>query len=343
MIVSPGHPKTKVRLNRWSVQTKICGFSLVELLVATAVLALMSLMMLTVVNSAQRLWKQTSARTEQFREARRAFERITQRLSQATLNPYWDYVDASGFPRTTNNASSFVPARYARMSELRYLHTNAASLTSPRGGTLAGQAVFFQAPEGESASPALARLDSLLNTAGFFLEVGSDVSELPPTMPPSAARTRYRVYELVEPSENFSIYGLTSGNALYDGADWFTGPLAVRGYSRRLADNIVAMLFRADYFDTSGNPTSAFAYSSAPTVGASQPIEANNLPVSVRVTMVAVDENSARRIEEQALTLVDAVDEESLSRLEAQLQDERLTFQKFESTVAIGPAQWRSQ
>ena len=324
---------------RQSPIEKTSGFTLIELLLAMAVLALMAVMMLSVTSSAQKIAKQTTSRTEQFREGRRAFERINQRLSQATLNTYWDYVDSDGRPRAGN--ATFTPNKYARISELRYLQTNASSLTAPGGGTMVGNSVFFQAPLGKSDTTSLAGLNSLLNTVGFFIEKGSDSTLRPPTV--AASKTRYRLFELTEPSENLTIYSLTSGNSTTASSAWFTTPLAVPGNSHRLADNIVALLFQAQYKDASGTPTAAFNYSSAPRGAATQPIEENNLPPNVRVIMIALDEPSARRVAEESITLTDATDETSLESLEKNLTDNRLNYRKFESTVSIGPAKWSSR
>jgi uncharacterized protein (TIGR02599 family) len=316
------------------------AFSLIELLVAMAVLGLMAALMLSVLSSSQKISKQTSSRTEQYREARRAFERINQRLAQATLNSYWDYVDSSGSPRTTNNASTFVPKNYFRISELRYLQTNATTLSAAHGGATKGQAVFFQAPLGQVNSAALTGMNFLLNTVGYFIEKGSDESMRPPTVT-GPAKNRYRLYEMVEPSENLTVYSLTSENAAYSGSNWFTVPL-VAANSHRLADNIVALLFRADYTDGS-TPKSVFTYTSAPKVATTQAIEENNLPPSVRVTMVAVDESSARRIQDFNLTLTDAQDDAGLVTLEGELIANHLNYQKFESSVKIGPSKWSSK
>jgi len=320
------------------------AFTLIELLVSMAVLALMAVMMLSVTSSAQKIARQTTSRTEQFREGRRAFERINQRLSQATLNTYWDYVDASGKPRTTNNAT-FTPNKYFRISELRYLQTNASQLAAPRSGTMAGNAVFFQAPLGKSDT--LSGLNSILNTTGFFIEKGSDSTLLPATV--SAFKNRYRLYELTEPAENLTIYKKTSGNSAVTGIDWLVDsgnnswPLANASYSHRLADNIVALLFQAQYKDASGTPTAAFNYSSAPKGSATQPIEENNLPPNVRVTMIALDEPSARRVADGRITLTDATDDTKLAQLEKDLTDNRLNYRKFQSTVRIGPAKWSAK
>jgi len=324
---------------RQSPIEKTSGFSLIELLLAMAVLALMAVMMLSVTSSAQKIAKQTTSRTEQFREGRRAFERINQRLSQATLNTYWDYVDSSGRPRTTSNATTFTPNKYARMSELRYLQTNSSSLTAPGGGTMVGNSVFFQAPLGKSDT--LSGLNSLLNTTGFYIKKSDDSALRPATV--SESKTRYRLFELTEPAENLTIYSLTSGNATTTSTAWYTTPLAELGNSRRLADNIVALLFQAQYHNASGTPTSAFNYSSTPRGLSSQPIEENNLPPNVRVTMIALDETSARRVVDENITLTDATDDTSLAKLEENLTDKGLNYRKFQSTVSIGPSKWSSR
>lgn len=315
-------------------------------MVAMAVLGLMAVMMLSLTSSAQKVAKQMSSRTEQFREGRRAFERINQRLSQATLNPYWDYVNAAGNPRTAANATTFIPNKYFRISELRYLQTNAAALPAPRGGSLAGTSVFFQAPLGKTDEAGLSGLNSLLNTVGFFIERGDDSTLRPGTV--SAAKTRHRLYELTEPAEDLTIYSLTSGNAGNNSGAWYTDPLATAAYSRPLADNIVALLFEARYLTSAGVGTNSVAtnsviYSSAPLGNNTQRPEENNLPPQVRVTMVAVDEVSARRIEELGLALIDATNGATLANLEEQLTSNRLNFRRFESNVSIGPAKWSAQ
>jgi uncharacterized protein (TIGR02599 family) len=311
------------------------AFTLVELLVSMVILGLMVVMMLSVTSSTQRAWRQTSSRVEQFREARRAFERINQRLSQAILNPYADYVNALGEPRTIANAATFQPQRYARQSELRYLQTNAAVFSAPRGGDLVGQAVFFQAPLGRTDQANLQSMNALVNTIGFFVERGTDAGLRPAFL--TGEKNRYRLFELVEPTESLTIYSLTSGNASYSGTAWITTPLSSPAYSSRLADNIVALLFRAEYRD--GNTIKqTYAYSSAPVSGATQPPEEHALPPAVRVTMLSLDEASASRVSDENLTLINAIDDATLAQLETQLTDKQLNFRKFESMVSIGAA-----
>ena len=317
------------------------GFTLLELLVAMAVLAIFGVVLVSITGSVQRVSRQTMAHAEEFRESRRAFDRINQRLSQATLNVYYDYVDASGQPRTSTTATAFIPASYARVSELRYLQTNASAFSAPRGGTMVGQAVFFQAPTGKSDTDSLSGLNSLLNTVGYFVEKGSGASLLPPTV--TQSKNGFRLFELVQPTENLSIYSKTSGAATYSGTDWVSDPLSKTNYSYHLAENIVALVFRAIYPDASGNWKTNTAYSSAPRGSANQPIEENNLPPKVGVTMIAVDEASARRIADSGISLTDAKSDSELKQLEQQLSDNHLGYRRFESVISIGPAKWSAK
>ena len=402
------------------------GFTLVEILVAMGILAMMSVFMLSVVNSAQKIWKQNASRTEEFRGARRAFDRINERLAQATLNDYYDYVDASGSTRTAaslgySTTTPFIPKSYFRLSDLRYIQLSATSITPlikndyqngslpssirtvmqinynalKTGTSFRGHAVFFQAPIGSSTSTTNIGMGALMNTVGFYIIKISDLGQIPATIKTTGTRNRYRLYEMIEPTDNLTIYAETSGSAgLYKGTEWITAPIASGtlkntagvlsatnlGYSHRLADNIVALLFRADYTDKNGNPTSSGTdsngnlvssgtyYSSAPTgtylydpvTGLPiQPIEENNLPPSVHVTMVAVDEASGRRIAaglpggavlpdpqydtSDASKPVSPNDPNGMPYFENFLTKNHLNYIKFESTVKIGSSKWSSQ
>lgn len=328
--------------------TRNRAFTIVELLVAMAVLAIIAVIMVSMTSSVQKVTKQTTSRVEQFRESRRAFERINQRLSQATLNAYYDYVDSAGNPRT--NAATFTPSRYARISELRYLQTNAVSITpsgkGPRGGDMKGQAVFFQAPLGQTDSDDLSGLDSLLNTVGYYIEKGSDTALRPaPVINANlATKDRYRLYECVQPTENFSVYGLTSGAANNNSTTWVNDALTASN-SYPLAENIVALVFSAIYPDADGNwqTNSIFSSAPAPRNVAEQPITENNLPPKVRVSMIAVDEPSARRIADSSLSLTDPLTYEDLKGLEDRLIENNLNYRRFESIVTIGPSKWSTQ
>ena len=323
------------------------GFSLIELLVAMAVLAIIGVVMVSVTGAVQKISRQTKGQVEQFRESRRAFDRINQRLSQATLNTYYDYVDTNGVPRTSTAAASFTPFKYSRISELRYLQTNAnaSGFTSAIGGTNMGQAVFFQAPLGKTDTNTLSGLNSLLNTVGYFIVKGDDANFRPPTV--TATKNRYRLFEVVQPTEILSIYALTSGNATNTSTTWATDVLANSNNFHRLADNVVALVFQAMYPTNATNPSAAWQvtnnYSSAPRNAATQAPEENNLPPRVKVDMSAVDEPSAQRIQDMGITLTNALNGSGLVGLEAQLISNNLNFRRFQSVVTIGPAKWSTK
>ena len=312
---------------------------------AVALLSLIILVVGSVITTVQRTWKQSSSRIDQFREARRAMETINRRLSQATLNVYWDYVDADGNLRPAADSVNvtFVPAKYARQSELRYAQLNSSTLTPPHGGTLVGQAVFFQAPVGQTEQVEFSGMSSLLNTIGYYVEKSDDTTLRPPTST-GDPKTRYRLYEMAQPSETLTVYSKTSENAGYGGKEWYQVPLAEARNSHRLSNNIVALILQAEYPDASGNTQSVYAYDSTPQTGTTtQPIEVNNLPPLVRVTLVAVDEAAGRMIEQRNLNLPSVVDDASLKELEKILIQNNLSYRKFQTAVRIGSAKWSVQ
>jgi uncharacterized protein (TIGR02599 family) len=287
-----------------------------------AILIVILLMLVSVTNSTRRTWMYTTAGIQQFRDAREAFESITRRLSQATLNTYWDY----------NNDSA--PTSYLRQSDLRFLSGNATVGGAPILTTDTNaytQAVFFQAPLGYVSTTDTANtnystlpganLTRLLNTWGFFVEFASDnqIQLRPPFITAQMVpyRYRFRLMELMEPSDSLTIYQYTSGlngtqpkNLTYTGHDWFLNPLALNPRpARALAENIVALvllpkLSPAD--EVAGNPAGQYNDSSlAPnytydttTSGTDPNLDPRNqLPPEVQVTMVAVDETSFNRLQ----------------------------------------------
>ena len=115
------------------------AFTLVEMLVSMAILSLIVLVLISITSQTAKTWRYTSGKVEEFREARTAFETVTSRLRQATLNTYWDYDNAT------------TPTRYERRSELRFIsgpvERDLSIGTGPNGSAIT-HAVFFHAPLG---------------------------------------------------------------------------------------------------------------------------------------------------------------------------------------------------
>ncbi len=214
------------------------GFTLVEVLVAMTVLIVILVVSTQVFSGLRTVISKTSNQIAEFREARSAFETMNRRIAQATLNSY-DDLD----PTATGTANA-----YARASELRFISGDATTLI-PGSGTLPHptDATFFQAPlgytnatvQGGTSSANLTGLIQLLNTCGYFVEWNSDQSLRPPFLPASIPyRYRYRLMEMVEPTENLAVYNYTSGTKpsttptqskswTYTGKDWFQNSLAL--------------------------------------------------------------------------------------------------------------------
>lgn len=289
------------------------GFTLIEVLVAAGIVVVIMTVLLAMTDQTQRLVKATSSKVEQFQEARVAFESMTRRLSQATLNAFWDYQYAP---------SSGIPIGYQRTAELRFRSGPMKDLNpsgGPGGNLQPGHGVFFQAPIGMVDDTKLGAMDHLMNTWGYFLEMGSDSATFPSFLQNVVTpRKRYRLMELMEPSEKLSVYKFQNDT---NNNKWFNQSLSATTNRpvRVLAENIVALIIlpRLSLADEKRiNPTTPpilapnYKYDSTitplTTKNATNPNDLsammlnsyNQLPPVVQVVMVAVDEPSARRLED---------------------------------------------
>ncbi len=244
-------------------QPRRAAFTIVELLAATAVFTGLMLLLVTATNQTGDMWRRSAAKIEQFQQARRGFESMTRRVSQATLNTYWDY----SFPIVNGKPDrSAVPDGYLRQSELRFRTGIAQQLIGSADGiTRPTHAIFFQAPLGfvdddlvvrKDPSKSHKPLSNLMNTWGYFLEVTDDSQFVPQFLTGIIpARTRSRLMEVMEPSEtlkmdNPSIYsdGAKKGEPIDPNWDnpkwlnWFTVPVSRRTNVRVLAENVLALI-----------------------------------------------------------------------------------------------------
>lgn len=335
------------------------GFTLVELTVSVALITLVALLLASMTGATASTWRYTAGRIEQFRSAGTAFEAITRRLSQATLNTYWDYDNPTA------------PKKYLRQSDLRFITGNMTVgpkklliVTKPRRPT---QGVFFQAPLGfVNDSTNFSGLDNLINTWGYYVEFNYDTR--PPFIesmvnkPPN--RWRYRLMELTQPANELSVFSYTSGNPGYTGREWFSTslpPVSVPSAppaspTRVLAENVIALVFRPRLSkkdeDTTGKTLSKNYFYDTTVSDADPDINPKSqLPPIVQVTMVAIDEASAARIANGAnLPAFDALldtlfsdatkFDADLTTLQTALATQRISFRIFTSSVSIRGAKW---
>jgi len=246
------------------------AFSLVEMLVAVVITSLLLMLMVQMLGSTQLAWKNTRSSVGSFRDARNAFETISRRVSQATLNAYWGYNDPAN------------PIFYQRQSELHFVSGPAQTLL-PLQPLSPGHALFFQAPLGIAESTEVQRLEDTLNTIGYWVAFGSDLDHRPAWLQKDTVthpeRRRFRLMEFRPPTEKLDLYRMvddpaspgkqrpwievqTAQNTLYQ---WFNNYLLA--HSHPIADHIFAI------FIEPLNPVPV-----VPTTGTSPPPPASLVP-----------------------------------------------------------------
>lgn len=321
------------------------GFTIIELLAAVAIMAVILLVIFGITQQTGNAWRSTNAKIDAFQDARAAFESISQTLSQATLNVYHDYYDSQGNRRTAQNATSFVPNSYGRYSDLHFV--SGKSLLADQ----ITHSVFFQTPAGYSDAAAYDNMDTLLNSCGYFVTYSEDPARpafLGSLPNPPPLRHRYRLMQFLQPSQELAVYASGTGSAwLTDAMDTPAPPV------RQIAENIIALVVlprRADR-DT-GTPLSPlFEYDSRAGLSNPQAPTQHQLPPLVDIVVVAIDEASARRLENGptppdlglASLFSNAENLESdLRQLETTLNNQRLPYRVFRTTVAMRNAKWSS-
>jgi uncharacterized protein (TIGR02599 family) len=281
------------------------AFTLIEVLVASGIVVVIMGVLLSMTDQTQRLVRSTSSKVEQFQDARVGFESMTRRLAQATLNTFWDYqYDQDG-----------IPIRYERAAELRFRSGPASALIPSRSDRAVSHAVFFQAPIGLVENPgAYGMLDHLLNTWGYFVEVSTDRDDLPAFLANKVTeRRRYRLMEAMQPAERIQIYSQAAQAPT--SPQWFASVFqGAQPPVRVLTENVVALVilprlsladeqqWMRDPENRSPNrpPILAPSYAYDSTQGTNDPIlnPKNQLPPVVQVVMVAIDEASAQRLQD---------------------------------------------
>jgi len=312
---------------------KPSAFTIVELLVASAVLIIILGVIFSITQQTSAAWKSASSKIETFQRARAAFEAITQTLGEATLFNYYDY---DSFEK---------PKRYYRKSDLHFISGKSlvpAQLT---------HAVFFQTPTGYSDSANYQGLEALLNACGFFITYSVDDSRPDflaslPNKPKD--KYRFRLMEFLQPSQNLAVYADSSGT------DWFTVALASSAPPvRQIADNVIALVL-IPRTSQGVELTSDYEYDSrswTPGTAGLQPATSNQLPPLVEVVMVAIDEPSAARwctgpsappLVSDTLFRRPSSLEIDLDTLAGSLTEKRITYRIFRTTVALRNAKWSS-
>lgn len=325
---------------------RVAAFTIPELLVAMTILSMLLLMLAGMIDQVQKAWTYSESRVSQFREARVAYDIMAKGLSQASLNSYWDY-------RYEKERSVDVPKSYVRTSDLHFLVMDGSEVLGPSSPT---QMVFFQAPLGFSKE--YRNLNNLLNGRGYFVYFGSD-KNFKPSIVQTTPKYRFRLMEFRPTSEENEVYKDTKAERDAGKektfSEWYRkglDPNVNDTNSYPLADNIVALVItprdsmEAKGEDVSSRIAPSYAFDSNNHVMSDFE---NQMPPLVRLTVVAIDETSAVRLEngESMPSLVDPSWFSSSSRylgdieaLREKFSAEKVNFKVFSSLVAIRSSKW---
>ena len=324
-----------------SRKTRSSGFSLVEIMVACAILGAMLVVMLSTVNHVSELWRSSNARVEAFQSARLGFENLTRLLGQATLNTYWDYDDPNA------------PTRYIRKSELHFVVDDAKTVLGT--GSFYGQGVFFQAPAnhnppaGSSGISSAGRLPGLLNACGFYVECAaeSDKGWLPAHVG-AQGKKRFRLMQWMQRSGNLSVYQTVAGST---GRNW----IGSIGVAVPAAENVIALVIapkEPEKQSVKALPDQYEYDSRENALNNPQPPNAHQLPPILQVTMVAIDEASANRLGDTMQTTIEgcltglfqntpgASFQSDMKKLEEALTAKRINYRVFTSAIPMHEAKW---
>lgn len=316
------------------------GFTLLEMLVAMAVTSLIVVLLLVLMQSATSTWQRNTDRSQAFASARAAFESMSRTIGASTLNTYEDYYDSARKTRVSGDLT-FRPSIYGRKSDLHFVTGNAL-VTGQQGG-----GVFFTAPFDFDTNSITSATGGQLNGIGFFVRFSAD------TLPAFITNNppRYRLFQFLQPTTS-----LKTMNTNFSGNAWFTNDVNASNNCYPLAANIVAFAVLpklSERENTNLNSlTTDFAYDSRmPWTGGSQPTNMHQLPPVVRVAMVALDESSAKRIQNGATapdlgydpaTIFDtaATLETSLDTIATKLSEKNLKYRVFRADIPIRGAKW---
>lgn len=316
--MAPSPIQRLTRLRRWAR----VGFTLVETLVAVSALVLMLALMLSITTYVSKTVIAVSSKIDAYAAARAAFDLMGQKLSQATLNTYWDY------------DNPLTPTTYLRQSDLEFLVRQNVQYSGY------GQEVYFQTPADYSSDTSIRSTDGLLNACGYFIQYGSSQGFQPGLLPTATYnRYRFRLMQGLEATENFAVYSSwptvpANGSAASAWTTYWTGTWTnywsqlswIANISNQgtgalnatdvepLADNVIALVVwpRLSTVDDAlgtklaqnpASPTYVYdsQYKAFPTTG-TQPLWANQMPPTVQLTLITISEASAARIDTKSAT-----------------------------------------
>jgi uncharacterized protein (TIGR02599 family) len=346
-----------MRFSSLSCRAGFRAFTLIEMLAAMAVLIVLLGIIVGVTNSVSTTVRRASAGVDALASARTGFDLMSRTLSQATLNTYWEY------------DNPLDPNVYLRQSDLQFL----IRPNTQKPGY--GQEIYFAAPETYSTNAGLRSTRGLLNACSMFVHFGGSQNFRPSGI--NGEKHRYRLMFGIQPTEQLQIFDKpprASGQAessyrlavqaYWNALGWITpienGPSAVGAAVTPVADNVIALI-AWPRLPTSEDPNGddlltdgSFAYNSQENaMDVPQKITANQLPPVVDITMIAISEASAARLDDKNGNAPAVIEsalagrfqlasnfESDLKAVTDALSDARVEFQVFSTAVPLRESKW---
>jgi uncharacterized protein (TIGR02599 family) len=333
------------------------AFTLIEMLAAMAVLIVLLGIIVGVTNSVSTTVRRASAGIDALANARTGFDLINRTLSQATLNTYWAY------------DNPLEPTEYLRQSDLQFL---IRQNTQDAGY---GQEIFFAAPETYSSNASLRSTRGLLNGCSMFVHFGGSQSFRPSGI--TGDKFRYRLMIGLQPTEQLQIFNKPARAANqsesayravlqshWDTLGWIAplqnGTTAVGAAVTPVADNVIALIAwprlpsSEDPAGLSLLTSDSFAYNSqADALSVPQKITANQLPPVIDITMIAISEASASRLDDKSGSPPAVIQEalngrfekvssfsDDLKAVSDALTEANVDFQIFSTSVPLRESKW---
>ncbi len=308
-----------------------------------AILLLVLAALLQFMTNADQVWK-TSA-VDPFADAGSAFEAVSSQVANATLETYQDYADKTGAFRIAGSPAAFVPDHLARRSDLAFVCGPSSGPTgwlTSSGRQTIGSCLFFVAPHGYTQTDSHDGLGHLLNALGYFVEF-SDEENVPAFILPATHRWRWRLKEVVQPSESLGVYHASAS------LPWITPMVQPGAPVSVLAENVVTLLVVPDSPAHGSTPLAPnYVYDSR---DGGNPLTRNQLPARLQLVLVALDEASAQIAANQngtqppafvpANLFADAANLQSdLATLDTDLTTQKIHHRIFQREVLLPAAAW---
>ena len=318
------------------------GWTLIEVLVSTSILAVLVVVMAEGLNTTQRSLLTSRSAAERLQVTESATRMLSQQLSQATLQTRACYDTALN--------------RVVPHSDLHFVCGPAAELMTGVPG-VCGDAVFFQRPGPEGSLP------RALQACGFFVQYGGDEAWRPSGFTSVPVQKRFRLLQfhqlagsltLFQPSsvmgEPSRLSQLTSRPDLYQ---WFVQPINDTALFKSsvsvVSENVLAMIVQTAPLGQRCHDTRRYQWEAG---SAEAALSRHQMPGVMEVTLVMVDEagwarmgsDEAESVAAEVMSLVKGqtwqgdAQQTGLSALQQMMQEHRMVARMAVITVGLGGA-----